>query len=217
MYLIKMLDLIANPDALLAAMLATYAIPIGTVWREYTKCHATSVSQIICKNKCIVIGSMALMAIATCMYEHQRMKRAPKECKHLHNIGFACIVLLLACIFSLVSIDEIHFAHSAFAVMGFAAIVGFTWVHACFIQTPACAGVIAMQFASCAHITHRSSQNGDIFWGEVAFIGAFAVFYLYLHWEYNHDRMPDSAAICSSVSDAGNAMENRILSAPVSS
>lgn len=211
-----MLDLISNPDALLAAMLATYAIPIGTVWREYTKCHATSVSQIICKNKCIVIVSMTLMAIATCMYERQRMNRAQNEYKFLHKIGFACIGLLLACIFSLVSIDEIHFAHSVFAVMGFAAIIGFTWVHACFIQTPTCAGVVALQFASCAHVMHRSGQNGDIFWGEVAFIGAFAFFYLYLHWRYNHDRMSDSAAICTSVSDAGNTIENRILSAPVS-
>ena len=32
-----------------------------------------------------------------------------------------------------------------------------------------------------------SYPNGDIFWGEVAFIGTFALFYFYMHsYNYNH-------------------------------
>ena len=74
-----------------------------------------------------------------------------------------------------------HFAHHVFAVLGFGAIIGFTCVHAILLQTPVCAAVAAVQFAACAHITHRHGSNGDIFWGEVAFIGVFALFYLHLH------------------------------------
>jgi hypothetical protein len=166
--------------ALLAIMLVSYAIPIGIVWYQCT--HATSVSQIICKNKTGIIAAMAVMAIATCAYEHQRVKGASIECKHLHKVGFACIVSLLICIFSLVSIDESHYVHYAFAVLGFGAIIGFTCVHSALIQTPMCAAVIATQFAACAHITHRFATDGDIFLGEVVFIAAFGLFYLYLHY-----------------------------------
>lgn len=202
-------------NALLAVMLSSYAIPIGVVWHHYSKCNATSVSQIICKNKGAVLGSMAVMAAATCAYEHQRANHARPEDVYLCNCGFACIVLLLFCIFSLVSVDESHFAHHVFAALGFVAIIAFTWVHSALIQTPVCAAVAAVQFAACAHITHES--NGDIFWGEVAFIGAFALFYLYLHYHCTcNQRMAESAAICSSVSEVGNTTENRILSAPPS-
>jgi hypothetical protein len=166
--------------ALLAIMLVSYAIPIGIVW--YQCARATSVSQIICKNKTGIIAAMAVMAIATCAYEHQRVKCASIEHAHLHKIGFACIVSLLICIFSLVSIDESHATHYVFAVLGFGAIIAFTLVHSALMQTPVCAAVIATQFAACAHITHRFTTDGDIFLGEVAFIGAFALFYLYLHW-----------------------------------
>jgi len=198
--------------ALLAIMLASYAIPIGIVWHQCT--HATSVSQIICKNKPGIIAAMAVMAIATCAYECQRVKCASIEHAHVHKIGFACIVSLLICIFSLVSIDESHAVHYVFAVLGFGAIIVFTLAHSMLIQTPTCAAVIATQFASCAHIMHRFADDGDIFFGEVMFIAAFGLFYLYLH--YCAQRMADSAATCSSVSDVGSSMENRILSTPLS-
>jgi hypothetical protein len=172
----------SDSNVLLAVMIASYAIPIGVVWCNYRMNESTSISQIICRNQSTVLASMAVMAAATCMYEHQRVKHAPPANVHLHNYGFACIVLLLFCIFSLVSIDEKHIAHHVFAVLGFGAIIGFTCVHAVLLQTPMCAAVFAIQFASCAHITHSySGGGGDIFWGEVAFIGAFALFYFYLH------------------------------------
>ena len=174
----------SDSNVLLAAMIASYAIPIGVVWGNYRMNESTSISQIICRNQPTVLASMAVMAAATCMYEHQRVKHAPRADVHLHNYGFACIVLLLFCIFSLVSIDEKHIAHHVFAALGFGAIIGFTCVHAVLLQTPMCAAVFAIQFASCAHITHTHSYSGgggDIFWGEVAFIGAFALFYFYLH------------------------------------
>ena len=211
--LVLHLEMQPESNALLAVMLSSYAIPIGVVWHHYRKHSATSVSQIICKNKGVVLGSMAVMAVATCAYEYQRANHARPEDVYLCNCGFACIVLLLFCIFSLVSVDESHFAHYVFAALGFVAIIGFTWVHSALIQTPVCAAVAAVQFAACAHITHES--NGDIFWGEVAFIGAFALFYLYIHYHCTQ-RMADSAAICSSVSDVGNSTWNRILSAPPS-
>ena len=205
--------------ALLAIMLGSYAIPIGIVWHQFTHATSTSVSQIICKNKTGIIAAMAVMAIATCAYEYQRVKCASIEHAHLNRIGFACIVSLLICIFSLVSIDESHAVHYVFAVLGFGAIIGFTLVHSMRMQTPMCAAVIATQFASCAHITHRFTTDGDIFFGEVMFIAAFGLFYLYLHCCCecgDAQRMADSAAICSSVSDVGSSMENRILSAPPS-
>lgn len=203
-------------NTLLAAMLASYAVSIGIVWHDYKMQKAVSISQIICKNRMGVIGSMAVMAVATCMYESQRSKNASSEDANLHKIGFACIVSLLICIFSLVSIDESHAVHYVFAVLGFGAIIGFTLVHAVLVQTPICAAVAATQFAACAHIIHRHGSNGDIFWGEVVFIGAFGLFYLYLHYCACNQRMVDSAAICSSVSEVGSSMENRILSAPLS-
>jgi hypothetical protein len=203
-----------DSNALLAAMIASYAIPIGVVGWSYSNFKFTSISQIICKHPALVLGSMACMAAATCAYEHRRIKHAAAcHVVGLYKIGFACIVLLLFCIFSLVSIDETHFVHYAFATLGFGAIVGFTCVHSILLQTPVCAAVAAVQFAACAHVMHRSATDGDIFWGEVAFIGAFALFYFYLHY-FTHQRMADSAAICSSVSDVGNSIENRILRAP---
>ena len=170
-----------DSNALLAAMIASYAVPIGVVGWNYSNFKSTSISQIICKNQGAVLGSMACMAAATCAYEYKRVKHAPPEDVHLHNGGFACVVLLLFCIFSLVAIDETHFVHYVFAVLGFGAMFGFTCVHSILLQTPVCAAVAAIQFAACAHITHRHGSNGDIFWGEVAFIGAFALFYLHLH------------------------------------
>ena len=95
----------------------------------------------------------------------------------LHALFYCCSAFSL----SLVSIDENHFAHYVFAVVGFGAIIVFTCLHSILLQTPACAAVAAIQFAACAHIVHRHGSNGDIFWGEVAFIGAFALFYLHLH------------------------------------
>ena len=143
------------------------------------------------------------MAAVTCAYERQRMKHAPHEDAHFHNCGFACIIILLICIFSLVSIDETHFAHYVFAVLGFGAILGFTCVYAILLQTPACAAVVAIQFAACAHITHRHGSNGDIFWGEVTFIGAFALFYLYLHCHnhcnYSNYDLPPPHPVCKVV------------------
>jgi len=206
----------SDSNALLAAMIASYAIPIGVVGWNYRNFKSTSISQIICKNQALVLGSMACMAAATCAYEHRRIKHAANDyVVGLYKVGFACIVLLLFCIFSLVSIDETHFVHYVFAVLGFSAILAFTWVHSALIQTPVCAAVAAVQFAACAHIAHRHESNGDIFWGEVAFIGAFALFYFYLH-SCSHQRMADSAAICSSVSDVGNSTENRSFSEPPS-
>lgn len=166
-------------NALLTFMLASYAIPIGIVWHQ--RAHATSVSQIICKNKTAIIASMVVMAIATCVYEHQRVKCASIEHAQFHKIGFACIVSLLICILSLVSIDESHATHYVFAVLGFGAIIAFTLVHSALIQTPVCAAVIAIQFATCAHITHRFATDGDILLGEAMFIASFGLFYLYLH------------------------------------
>jgi len=199
----------------LAAMLASYSIPIGVVWWNYRKCKSTSISQIICRNRIVVIVSMAVMAAVTCMYELQRTTN--EETMAWHNCGFACIIALLFSIFSLVLVDETHFAHHVFATIGFGAIIVFTCVHSVLVQTPMCAAIAATQFAACAHIMHRRGSNGDIFWGEVAFISAFFIFYLYLHAHQLHDhKMLDSAAICSSVSDVGNSMENRILSAPLS-
>jgi hypothetical protein len=170
-------------NALLAAMIASYAVSIGIVWHNYKTQKAVSISQIICKNRMGVISSMAVMAVATCMYESQRAKNASSsEDAHWHNYGFACIGTLLFCIFSLVLVDESHFAHHVFATIGFGAIIVFTCVHAALVQTPICAAVAATQFAACAHIMHRHGSNGDIFWGEVVFIGAFCIFYLYLHY-----------------------------------
>ena len=104
------------------------------------------------------------MAAATCAYEHRRIKHADAcHVVGLYKIGFAFIVLLLFCIFSLTSIDEIHVMHHVFAALGFSAII--------------------------------------------------ALFYFYLHY-CTHQRIADSAAICSSVRDVGNSMENRILRAP---
>ena len=176
-----------DANSLLALMLVSYAIPIGCVCHNYRMSKSTSISQIICRNQTTVFASMAVMAAATCAYECQRVKHVHLEDVHLHlhHGGFACIVLLLFCIFSLVSIDETHFAHYVFAVVGFGAMLGFTCVHAILLQTPVCAAVAAIQFAACAHITHRHGSNGDIFWGEVAFIGTFALFYFYLHY-YNY-------------------------------
>ena len=168
-----------DSNSLLSVMLAPYAIPIWIVWHNHRMSNSTSISQIICRNQGAVLGSMACMAAATCAYES--MRETCSEHVHLHNGGFACIVLLLFCIFSLVSIDENHFAHYVFAVVGFGAIIVFTCLHSILLQTPACAAVAAIQFAACAHIVHRHGSNGDIFWGEVAFIGAFALFYLHLH------------------------------------
>lgn len=206
----------SDSNALLAVMIASYAIPIGVVGWNYRNFKSTSISQIICKNQALVLGSMACMAAATCAYEHRRIQHAANDyVVGLYKVGFACIVLLLFCIFSLVSIDETHFVHYVFAVLGFSAILAFTWVHSALIQTPVCAAVAAVQFAACAHIAHRHESNGDIFWGEVAFIGAFALFYFYLH-SCSHQRMADSAAICSSVSDVGNSTENRSFSEPPS-
>ena len=170
-----------DSNSLLSVMLVSYAIPIWIVWHNHRMSNSTSISQIICKNQGAVLGSMACMAAATCAYEYKRVKHAPPEDVHLHNGGFACVVLLLFCIFSLVAIDETHFVHYVFAVLGFGAMFGFTCVHSILLQTPVCAAVAAIQFAACAHITHRHGSNGDIFWGEVAFIGAFALFYLHLH------------------------------------
>ena len=95
-----------DSNSLLAVMLASYAIPIWIVWHNYRMSKSTSISQIICRNQTIVIASMAVMAAATCAYEHKRVKHAHPEDVHLHYGGFACIVTLLFCIFSLVSIDE---------------------------------------------------------------------------------------------------------------
>jgi len=208
--------MLTDSNALLAAMIASYAVPIGVVGWNYSNFKSTSISQIICKNQGAVLGSMACMAAATCAYEHRRIKHAANaHVVGVYKVGFAFILLLLFCIFSLVSIDETHIMHHVFAALGFSAIIAFTWVHSALIQTPVCAAVAAVQFAACAHIVHRHESNGDIFWGEVAFIGAFALFYFYLHY-CTHQRMADSAAICSSVSDVGNSTWNRILSAPPS-
>jgi len=206
-----------DSNALLAAMIASYAVPIGVVGWNYSNFKSTSISQIICKHQGAVLGSMACMAAATCAYEHRRIEHAANDHDGwLYKLGFAFIVLLLICIFSLVSIDETHIAHHVFAALGFSAIIAFTCVHSAWIQTPMCAAVVAVQFAACAHIVHRQASNGDIFWGEVAFIGAFAMFYFYLHYCSSHQRMADNAAICSSVSDVGSSIENRIFSAPPS-
>lgn len=174
--------MLTDSNALLAAMIASYAVPIGVVGWNYSNFKSTSISQIICKNQGAVLGSMACMAAATCAYEHRRIKHAANaHVVGVYKVGFAFIVLLLFCIFSLVSIDETHIMHHVFAALGFSAIIAFTWVHSVLIQTPVCAAVAAVQFAACAHIVHRHESNGDIFWGEVAFIGAFALFYFYLH------------------------------------
>jgi hypothetical protein len=170
-------------NALLAAMIASYAVSIGIVWHNYKIQKAPSISQIICKNRVGVIGSMAVMGVTTCMYEHQRAKHASAEDAYWHNCGFSCIVALLICIFLLVLFDETHFAHHVFATIGFGAIIVFTCVHAALVQTPICAAVAATQFAACAHMMHRRGSTGDIFWGEVIFIGAFCIFYLYLHYD----------------------------------
>lgn len=146
-------------------MLGAYAIPIGIVWHQFTHATSTSVSQIICKNKTGIIAAMAVMAIATCAYEYQRVKCASIEHAHLNRIGFACVVSLLICIFSLVSIDESHAVHYVFAVLGFGAIIGFTLVHSMRMQTPVCAAVIATQFASCAHNAPIHNRWRHIFRG----------------------------------------------------
>jgi hypothetical protein len=177
--------MLSDSNALLAAMIASYAIPIGVVGWNYSNFKSTSISQIICNHRVLVLGSMACMAAATCAYEHRRVTNANTNANAyvvwVYKGGFACIALLLVSIFSLVLIDETHFAHYAFAATGFGAILAFTWVHSALMQSPMCAAVAAVQFAACAHITHRFTTDGDIFWGEVAFIGAFALFYFYLH------------------------------------
>jgi len=210
-----------NANTLLAAMLASYSVSIGIVWYNYKIEKAVSISQIICKNKISVVCSMLVMAVPTCMYEYQRLKHAyNQEDAYWCSCGFACIITLLGSIFSLVLFDETYLIHYVFATIGFCAIMGFTFAHFILIQTPICAAVVATQFASCAYIMHRHGSNGDIFWGESTFIFAFFVFYLYLHWNwnlnYNTQSMLDNAAICSSVSEVGNSMENRIFNAPLS-
>ena len=171
-----------DSNAMLGCMVSSYAVSIGIVWYDYAMQGATSISQIICKHRAGVIVSMALMAASTCAYEYLRVKHAPSHHVEIYKMGFACIVALLVCIFSLVSIDETHFVHYVFAVTGFGAIMGFIGVHSVLLQTPVCAATAAVQFASCAHMVHQFERNGDIFGGEVAFIGAFALFYFYLHY-----------------------------------
>lgn len=73
-----------DSNSLLAVMLASYAIPIWVVWHNYRISKSTSISQIICRNQGAVLGSMAVMAAATCAYEYQRVKHAPREGAHLH-------------------------------------------------------------------------------------------------------------------------------------
>ena len=224
------IDNFENLNALLAAVVLSYAIPIGFVWNGYKNQKATSISEIVCKNKLWLMCSVAVMSLTTLLYEHLRIKHAAStENIYLHNYGFACIVTLSFCILSLILFDKPYSVHLMFAIVGFCAMVGYTFAHFALVQTPMCAAVLATQFASCANITHCHGTHGDIFWGEVIFVLTFSIFYLYLHWNYNNypdknresiknnnQRILDSAAICSSVSDVGRSMENRILSAPFS-
>ena len=194
--------------ALLAIMLVSYAIPIGIVW--YQCARATSVSQIICKNKTGIIAAMAVMAIATCAYEHQRVKCASIEHAHLHKIGFACIVSLLICIFSLVSIDESHATHYVFAVLGFGAIIAFRADADPRVRSRHCNAIRSMR----SHNAPIHNRWRHIFGGSGVHRRLCALLSVSsLDWV---QRMADSAAICSSVSDVGSSMENRILSAPLS-
>lgn len=180
--------IIENLNALLAAIILSYAIPIGIVWNSYKNQKATSISEIVCKNKWWLMGSVAAMSLITCLYELQRIKHASTESIYLHNCGFACIVALSFSILSLILFDKPYSVHLMFATIGFCAMFGYTFAHFALIQTPMCAAVLATQFASCANITHCHGTNGDIFWGEVIFVFAFFIFYLYLHWTYNTSR-----------------------------
>ena len=178
--------IIENLNALLAAIILSYAIPLGIVWNSYKNQKATSISEIVCKNKWWLMCSVAAMAMITCLYEHQRIKHASTDSIYLHNCGFACIVALSFSILSLILFDKPYLVHLMFATIGFCAMVGYTFAHFALIQTPICAAVLATQFASCANITHCHGTHGDIFWGEVIFVFAFSIFYLYLHWNYSN-------------------------------
>ena len=81
-----------NPDSnvLLAAMIASYAIPIGVVWGNYRMNESTSISQIICRNQTTVLASMAVMAAAT-SFGAKWHSLAHLRCFIFIYIAFNCI------------------------------------------------------------------------------------------------------------------------------
>jgi len=108
------------------------------------------------------MASMLAMGIATILYEKERN----------HPFSTAIICSLLGCIFGLLYIDESCIWHYWFAGGAFLMILIFMIInHA---QT-----AILVSLACIYYIAHYWETN--IFWGEIVYIGNFAVYYLYLH------------------------------------
>jgi len=161
-------------DTILFSMIFCYVIPIIIVGTTYFYDSNTSVSNIICNDRCknVILVCMILMGGGTILYEIERND----------PVSIVLIFILLAGIYGLISIKETDTMHYVFAFTAFASILGFMIQHVC--KNTECIILLAsflIQIALLCSII-LNIYGGDIFFAEIVYILNFAFFYLYLHF-----------------------------------
>jgi hypothetical protein len=160
-----------NKHVLLFAMISCYLVPIFIVCTEPQK--FTSISEIICDDKCkyIIFTAMIAMGVLSLLYEYQRKDA----------VSFYAILFLLANIYCLIFVNEKVQMHYLFAFLAFVSILFFMIWH-CKQQNNIIKFMLALQLVFFAVTCISNCYNYDIFIFEVLFLANFALYYLYLHY-----------------------------------
>jgi FtsH-binding integral membrane protein len=138
---------------------------------------------------------MMLMACFTILYEYQRCVNS-----HWWWSLFAIIVLLIG-IFGVIFIPEDNPVHYVFGGAVFFAMLGFMVGHTALVATAATTDAETLRIVLYAQILFMVLtviglfQGAPIFIAEALFILNFAVFYVYLHFDF-HTRDASSSASC---------------------
>ncbi len=187
-----------NQTNILGSMLLAYIAPVAFVYYKYNiAVNTRSISSIITSEEPFLefaplfqtryfIGvCMLIMAIFTMFYEYQR-------CFTYMNSQFwslAAIIILLCGIFGVIFIPEQNPAHYVFAAAAFIAIGWFMTAHT--FLSSGCNHdnlriLLYVQLLFMVVTVIGVIQDAAIFVAEVLFLMNFALFYLYLHFQYSN-------------------------------
>jgi hypothetical protein len=164
---------LSKKDKLLLFIIFYYLIPILYIYSHYDNNHA--VSNIICNNNCksIILFSMFAMSFIVILYELQRYNIIP----------FVFILFLLFGCIGLVLFDETTMTHYFMTTIVFISILGFMIFYSYIMNNFILWILFGLQYIFLSIILYYIHAN--IFYGEVAFILNFGLFYILLHF-LNH-------------------------------
>ena len=183
-----------NQNVILCMMLISYSAPIFYIYNEYNAETNKSISSIITSDTArpVILGSMIVMAIFTCMYEYNREI-------YTYDKGYIISVFfILIGIFGVICIPESNYIHYIFGATVFFSMIAFMMVTCrrfC-ISCPELGSAIPesvnvyhnlmillyFQFILIAATIIELHSDKPIFSSEALFILNFAIFYIYLHF-----------------------------------